>query len=98
MGDGHRKGGRGRAAHLPSRLQGGTKEAALEGWALLGGPGRLRCGSGPGVAELRQWTHSACGDRTWSQQQFVPCTQFSEGFSVKSEKEGFHRLSLTQVP
>lgn len=95
LGDGHRKGGRGRAAHLPSRLQGGTKAAALEGWALLGVPGRLRRGSGPGVAELRQWRHSARGDRTWSQQQFAPCTQFSEGFSVKSGKEGFHRLSLT---
>lgn len=67
LGDGHRKGGRGRAAHLPSRLQGGTKAAALEGWAPLGGPGRLRCGSGPGVAELRQWRHGARGDRTWSQ-------------------------------
>lgn len=91
--DGHQEGGHGRGAHLPYRLQAGTKTELPEEEAAIGGgeAGAARelpegWGS-PGTGRLPRLQPSALwGSRPHS----------AEGSQMKSEKEGFHRLVLTQ--
>lgn len=91
-------------AHLPSRLQKGTKHERLRrrGWKTqrwrqrLGGSPVHSCSGastalGCSVYRTRHFHHSSWFSAPYTPGGILTC-RYREGFWLKLEKEGFHRL------